>query len=275
MFDPEQLAFTSNNSPSERLSGLSPIQFFELTHNSFLPNSPVKLRENIPQEIYDQIPFLRLVESFLSIVKRENGLKLTPTGRIPVKVLLELYSQKYILDELIEKGINKLSSEDYWPIIVAVKSVCKKAGVTRMEKNKIVLVKKNMAYLERENRESLFRAIYLNYTEEFNWAYFDGYPELPVGQYGVNFSIYLLLKYGDILRNDNFYSEKYFKAYPNFGDYFNDETYNVKDFHRCYSLRTFERFTNWFGFTITNVKSYKVEEVCSTQLLPKIFELDV
>lgn len=57
MFNPEQLAFTHNNSPSERLSGLSPIQFFELTHNSFLQNSPVKFLENISDDILDKIPF--------------------------------------------------------------------------------------------------------------------------------------------------------------------------------------------------------------------------
>lgn len=275
MFDPEQFAFTINNSPSERLSGLSPIQFFELTHNSFLPNSPVKIGENLSQKIYDQVPFLQLVESFLSIIKRENGLKLTPRGRIPIKVLSELYSQRYILDDYIERGINKLSSEDYWPIIVAVKSVCKNAGITRIEKNKIVLVKKNVAFLDPENRESLFRAIYLNYTEEFNWPYFDGYPEIPVGQYGVNFSIYLLLKFGNINRNDNFYSEKYIKAYPNFASYFNDETNTIKDFHKCYSLRTFERFTNWFGFTTSKSEKYQIQQVIATELLRKIFKIDV
>ena len=140
MFDPEQLAFTHNNSPSERLSGLSPIQFFELTHNSFLQNAPVKFLDNTSNEELNKIPFLSLVEGFLALVQREGFIKQTPTGRIPVKFLTELYNQKQATDPHIESGINKLSSEDYWPIIIAVKTVCKKAGLTRLEKNKILLV---------------------------------------------------------------------------------------------------------------------------------------
>lgn len=92
-----------------------------------MANSPVKLGEGLSHEIYDQIPFLKLVVTFLAIVEREGGLKLTPTGRIPVKILVELYSYNFICDDLIERGINKLSSEDYWPLIIAVKIVCKKA----------------------------------------------------------------------------------------------------------------------------------------------------
>lgn len=276
MLDQEQFAFTYNNSPSERLSNLSPLQFFELTHNSFMENSPVKLRENLPYSIYEQIPFLKLIESFLHLIQQEGFIKQTPTGRIPVKTLKLLYEKNHIIDEYIESGINRLSSEDYWPVIFAVKAVSKKAGLTRIEKNKIVLVKKNLAYLDPQNRESLFRAIYLSYSEEFNWAYFDGYPNVPVGQYGVNFTIYLLLKYGKTYRKDSFYAERYLKGYPNFANEFDDEHFTVEEyFNSCYSLRSFDKFTNWFGFTNTQEITHREKEIIATDLLFKIFILDI
>lgn len=212
----------------------------------------------------------------MELVKRDGFIKQTPTGRIPVKILIELYNQKHITDKYIESGINKLSSEDYWPIITAVKTVCKKAGITRLERNKIILVKKNLAYLDPENRQSLFRNIYLNYSENFNWAYFDGYPNIPVAQYGVNFSIYLLLRFGNIFREDSFYSQRYLKGYPNFAVEFHDEDLWTKNsFDHCYSIRTFERFTDWFGFTETKEIDFDKKEIIASNVLNKIFKLDL
>ena len=107
--------------------------------------------------------------------------------------------------------------------------------------------------MEPVNREALFRTIYLHYTEEFNWAYFDGYPNVPAAQYGVNFTIFLLLKFGKNSREDSFYAEKYLKAYPNFAAEFKDILLTfTEDFNHCYSIRSFIRFTDWFGFTKTN-----------------------
>lgn len=274
MFDEEQFAFTHNNSPSQRLSDLSPIQFFELTHNSFLPNSPVKFREEIAIGVYNQIPFLNLIKAFLNVILQDGFIQQTPTGRIQVKILARIYAEKHLTDEFIERGINKLSSEDYWPTIVAVKTVCKKAGITRIEKNKIVLVKKNIAFLDPENIDPLFKAIYLAYSEEINWAYFDGYLNFPIGQYGVNFSIYLLMKYGKEFHEDLYYSERYLKGYPNFSQEFNED-FSLKDFQHCYSLRTFDRFTNLFGLTQTKEFGLLKKEVIATDLLYKIFKLEV
>ena len=152
--------------------------------------------------------------------------------------------------------------------------VCKFSGLTRMEKGKIVLVKKNLDYLEAGHRESLFRILYLNVTEVLSWAAFDGYPDIPVGQYGVNFTIFLLLKYGNAVRSTDFYAEKYLNGYPNFKlecEYL----IGNNDLEHCYALRSFDRFTNWFGFTEFKEIKYDEKEIVASDVLRKIFKLDV
>ncbi|HEX5554856.1 MAG TPA: hypothetical protein VFX43_16570, partial [Chitinophagaceae bacterium] len=97
--------------------------------------------------------------------------------------------------------------------------------------------------------QALFRTLIANYCSRFNWAYFDRYDMDKVGQLGSGFSLILLHKYCDRKRTAGFYADKYFKAFPQLiAPYSNMEgPYAIKVPERCYSLRTFERFMQYFG----------------------------
>ena len=61
-------------------------------------------------------------------------------------------------------------------------------------------------------------------------------------------SLFLISEYGNITRNSEFYAEKYFEAYPYL---LTEKSFDgsIDTNYRCYSVRTFERFLEYFGFT--------------------------
>lgn len=272
----EDEIFKYNNSQLEKLSGLSPTQTHELIHNPLGENSCIKFSSNINSEILDKIPFFRISEEFLKMIQRDGFLKLTPLGALPKKTLVELYAKRFIIDEHIESGINKLYREDECISIKTARIVCESTNLVKKSNGKLLLTKNGERCLKVENRVELFKVIFLIFTEKFNWAYNDGYSEEPVGQYGYLFSIYLLKKFGEKENSTNFYAEKYLQVFEKFITLFNDD-YSTpeKQFNSCYTVRTFERFTEWFGLTkISGKKNYIDQEnakIVKTKLLENIF----
>ena len=65
------------------------------------------LQNEIDSNVLDKIPFFKLCEEFLKILKREEFIKLTPLGALPKKVMVELYAYRFITDKMIENGISK------------------------------------------------------------------------------------------------------------------------------------------------------------------------
>jgi hypothetical protein len=88
----------------------------------------------------------------------------------------------------------------------------------------------------------------LTFATKFNWAYYDGYGDNQIGQLGYGFSLILLSKYGHESRLNSFYAGRYFKAFPQLTvavkpNYGTSEQYLTD----CYSVRTFNRFLDYFG----------------------------
>ena len=70
-------------------------------------------------------------------------------------------------------------------------------------------------------------------------------------------------RYGDIERPDRFYSEKYLKAFPMIRQDFSDNPFDKDDrqFHHAYSLRTFERFLEYFNVTQSRTEGEFLEGI--------------
>lgn len=265
-----------NNSPQEKLSGLSPYQTHEIIHNPLGEKSPIKFRNDIDTKILDKIPFFKLAEEFLKIIERDKFIKLTPLGALPKKIMVELYYYKFIPDEHIESGITKLWKEDDCISIKSARITCELAKFVKKANGKLSLTKNGQKNLKPENRLILFKYIYLTFTENFNWGFNDGYPQEPIGQYGYLFSIYLLMKHGENKKSTLFYSNKYLTVFYKFLPLFeNDYATPEEQFNNCYSVRTFERFTNWFGLTYfseqKNFNDINSNKVNATKLLNEMF----
>lgn len=261
-----------NNNPNEKFSGLSPYELHELIHLPFHTECPIQLQDEIDYNVLDKIPFFKICEEFLKILKREKFIKLTPLGALPKKVMVELYAHKFITDEMIENGISKLSREQDSIAIQNAKYVCEIAKLTKKREGKLSLTKNGEKQLE--DRESLFKLILTTFSFDFNWAINDGYPNEPIAQYGNLYTIYCLLKFGKTERPTQFYADKYLQIFEKFLPLFNDsfDRKPKKQFSSCYEIRSFYRFTDWFGFTQTSERKYgEMNCTKSTQILEKIY----
>ena len=92
---------------------------------------------------------------------------------------------------------------------------------------------------------TLFRA----YATQFNWGYRDRYPEAGIVQQSFLFTLFLLCSFGQTLRPQSFYEDKFLTAFPMVVELFSEETYRTADAcaRQCYSLRALERFAALFG----------------------------
>lgn len=268
-----------NNKPIDDFLGLSSTEIHHLLYDTYGTNSVVQFQTIIDDTTLDQIPLFLIVESYLKIIDREKSIKLTPLGALPKKVFVELYDKRFLLDEDIESGLIKLWKEDDWIVIKSARLSLELAGLVKRVSGKLTLTKKGIGLMQNRNRTELFKQFFQSFTDKFNWSFNDGYPEQPVGQLGWAFTAILLDKHGEEPLNMDFYAMKYLKAFPKFIEFFRPDYATVeRQFLRCYSLRTFERFFLWFGIVKAEKKERKlnvdVDKYQRTDLLRKIFKFD-
>jgi hypothetical protein len=230
----QKLADKYNNMGRNDFDGLSPEQMSGLLYFNCNENM-IKIKDDKGEDI----PIIKQVKYYLDIIKENKEIKLTKVGNLPPVIVKEIYSKKYLPDMMIELGITKLTKETDVPTIELTNILCQLAGLIKKKKNVINLTKRGEKSLETGN---LLSVILTAFVSKFNWSYYDHYEDGKIGQLGAYFSIYLLSKYGNEERDAEFYANKYFKAF--FKEYVGINT----EKHRAYSLRTFDRFLNYFGF---------------------------
>lgn len=241
----EDIIFEQNNRAMPEFEGYSPYEMRLLLYYTYDTDSPVRLQK-LPDPYYEKIPMLNQVRYLMRLIDEAGEMKLTQKGFLPTKVVADIYRQGFIKNELIEAGIYKLYKETDCMAINLTRILLKLAGLIRKRYGKISLTKAAKK-IGNDNHE-LLQLILTTFTTKFNWAYYDNYSEGQIGQLGFGFSLILLSKYGEERRPDTFYAEKYFKAFPDLlasvrPIYGTPE----KEAYDCYSVRTFERFLDYFG----------------------------
>ena len=119
------------------------------------------LSEYISPETLDQIPLFRIAEDLLNILNSEKQIKLTQTGALPVKVVVELYNKKYIESDLIELGYSKLSREEDSIAIRTAKETILMSGLVKKIHGKLTLTKTGIKLLEKNDRLAIFKKFFL------------------------------------------------------------------------------------------------------------------
>jgi hypothetical protein len=239
-----------NNSPINDFEGFSSADMNYLVYETFSPDSPFQIKKNIPDNILDQIPFLLQIEYLLARINDLGELKLTAKGFLPTTLVKEIYDLGLIKDYAIEHGITKLYAETSSQPINLTRLITELAGFTKKRYNKLTLTKTWHDKLLKKNRQEIFIQTFSTFAQKFNWGYFDLYSSLATGTVGFAFSLFLLSKYGDNERQDSFYSEKYLRAFPSLIDLFKDDKWVTdinRSFNSCYSIRTFDRFLDYFN----------------------------
>ena len=211
------------------------------------------------------IPLIKQIRFFINQVDCSNGIKLTKADNLPPLIVKELYQQGILKDYPIEHGITKLSKETDCKVIVLTRILCEMSGLIK-KRNGILTVTKKVSSIVNTNQ--LLPLIFSTFTDKFSWAFFDGYQNGDIAQFGWWYSLALISQHGDISRNSKYYAEKYFQAYPHL---LTLKSYDgaIHANYSCYSIRTFDRFLEYFGFTETTEKKMLDTFVKKTDLFDK------
>lgn len=234
-----------NHRSVTEFEGYSPLDMHQILHFTFEKNSPIQLRK-LPDSDYQNIPILNQIRYLTDLIDKNGEIKLTNNGFLPTKIVSDIYQQGFLKDDYIERGISKLYKETDSMTINLTRILIELGGLTKKRNGKLSLTKSSIKILG--DNDELLRRILLTFATKFNWAYYNGYGENHIGQLGYGFSLILLSKYGQEKRLNSFYAEKYFKAFPRLldsvePDYDTLERYSTN----CYSIRTFDRFLDYFG----------------------------
>jgi hypothetical protein len=241
----EKFINEQNKRSVPEFEGYSPEMMNILISDPFGPQSPIQL-QRLTSDAYRQIPLLNQVKYLCGLIEKAGAIKLTSKGYLPTKVVSELYGQGFMEDELIESGLYKLYKETDANSVHLTRILIELSGLGKKRLGKLSLTKKGEK-LQKDDFELLLLLL-KTFVNKFNWGYFDGYEVGPIGPLGFGFSLILLSKYGDKERLDNFYADKYFRAFPALLDGLNPGWSTLSSYSkRCYSLRTFDRCLEHFG----------------------------
>jgi len=208
------------------------------------------------------------------LVNKQGELRLTNKGFLPTRIVSEIYSQGFLKDDFIESGISKLYKATDSLTVRLSRILLELSGIAKKRNNKLSLTRKGEKIIS--DNDKLLRSIFVTFGAKFNWAYFDGYGENNIGQLGYGFSLILLGKYGKDKRLDTFYADKYFKAYPQLINNSLTPRFGTVESYasRCYSLRTFDRFLDYFGLIkIEQDKKWDADKYISkTEIYDKLIK---
>ena len=238
----------ANSRPVEEMDNLSPNDMFQILNFTFGDASPVGFKKTISEATLDAIPFLKLFHEYLQIIEDAKELKLTTRGNLPRKVCLDLYGKKIIPEDSIESGLVKLSKEGDSAVLQNLKILGDLTGITKKRNNKLSLTKKGEKLFQPDQKESLFKELFITNCKKFNLGYYDGYPQKAGVQKTFGYTLYLLLKYGDKKRSLNFYSQKNLTAFPFELNFFDDRWGTPeRKYENCLGIRIFGRFLKFYG----------------------------
>jgi len=264
-----------NNRAIPEFEGYSPVEMHQILHFTFGEISPIVLQQ-LSVADYELIPILNQVKYLMNVIDKAGEIKLTNKGYLPTKIVADLYQQGILKDDDIERGISKLSKESDSMTINLTRILIELSGLAKKRTGKLSLTKagkKTMSY-----NFKLLKTIIETFATKFNWPYYDGYDENKIGQLGYGFSLILLSKYGHEKRLDSFYAAKYFKAFPDLLEHEAPSRFvtQEKESASCYSLRTFDRFLEYFGLINIEMKdsSWDADKyIIKTELFDKLIKV--
>jgi hypothetical protein len=183
-----------NHSALDEFHGLSPEQMHRLLNFPFTSPQLVRFPERL--DSIPKAPILTLFE-LLTRAIGEQGLKPTAKGNLPQKFCREaalVYwgEQKY-RENTQFGGTNR---EDDFLDLHVTRLVAELAGLIRKYRGRFILSRYCRSLLAGGSLASVYPRLFRAYVEQFNWGYWDRYPELRFIQQTFLFTLYVLTRHG-------------------------------------------------------------------------------
>jgi len=239
-----------NNAPNPDIDNLSPIDMSKILYETYTEGSPIGIKKDVPNEVYEKIPFIKGARMLFNAVG-EKGLKLTPKGSLPRKLSHDIFHEIGVSGSLYDATYKKSPNQDDIIEVTNVKVICELAGLTKKRHGKLTLTKNGEKLSRPKNVSLLFEKIFTTNYKKFNLGYHDGYPDKTGFQNCFGYTLYMLLRYGNEMKTKKFYANKNLVAFPMLpGDFIEDSSYSTPE-GRCesaYWVRIFLRFLKYYGF---------------------------
>lgn len=235
-----------NEAPVEEFHGLSSEQMHRFLHLPFASPELITFSPVLESEPENKAAFLlsMLIEGI-----GEDGIKLTAKGNLGQKFCQAAHRQYYArYPDSFMANLSVRSELNFEPLH-AIRLTAQLAGLVRKYKGRLLLTNKCKKALDRNGLRELYPLVLHAYIRKFNWAYRDGFQEIPFIQQSFLFTLYLLRKYGSTWRPATFYSDNYLRAFPMILEEIERKPFEEpKDtLQRCYILRALQRFAGFFG----------------------------
>lgn len=227
--------------------GLSPEQMHRFLHFPFESEELVVFSSDLAEE--PDVPILNLFRLLVDVIG-ENGLKPTAKGNLPRNFCREAaltYWGEDVHREKTRHG-NINSEEDFFELHVT-RVVAEMAGLVRKYRGKFILSRNCRQIIQEQGYSGIYLRLFLSYSQQFNWAYRDGYPELGFIQQSFLFTLYLLQRHGDRWRPHTFYADSFLQAFPRILEEVEPTSYSTPEetVTSCYTLRMLENYLCFLG----------------------------
>ncbi len=262
----EMLQHLVESMPIDEYEGRTFKEIHYLIYDPFGTNSPMTLSDTIDDEVLQKIPFHNLVKYFLNLVEQAQPIKLNANGFLPLQIIRPVYDQHFITEDYEDVGETKMVRHSKSLAVKNVRIITDLAELTKTKKKEFMLTQKGEKYKSVLYGPKLFVEIIKTYTTKFKWSFNDNYGNNNIGQYGFAYMLDLIFKYGSLPRDFKFYIDKYYKAFSSVLVNSDENEFHQDFFQRCFILRTFIRFLNWFGLiniiddTNTSNREYTIEK---------------
>ncbi len=235
-----------NTAPLDQFHGLSPEQMYRFLHFPLESSPLIQVKEDIPQPI--AAPALTLF-SLLADAIGEKGLKPTAKGNLPQRFCQEAALSFWGEDYERRTRYGSIRSEMDFFDMHCLRLAAGLAGLVRKFKGKFILSAKCRKKIASHGVAAVYPDLFTAYVHKFNWAYRDGYQEIPFLQQAFMFSLFLLSKYGDTARPQSFYEDIFIKAFPDLIHEIGETPYQTAQdtLRRAYFYRTLQGFAQFFG----------------------------
>jgi hypothetical protein len=203
-----------NTTPVEAFSGLSKEQMFRFLYFPFESSSLIEFSPNIKS--FAESSFIKLFLFLIRQCNKSKGLKSTIKGNLPRNLCrdaaLEYFGEEESRERL--KYFRIMTEADFMELHT-VRIVAGMAGFIRKARGKFILTKAGQEVSHKGMNGKAVIELLKAYTRKFNWGFNDRYPELHIVQNSFLYTLFVLQKYGDILRPCSFYEDLFIKAFPN------------------------------------------------------------
>jgi len=208
----DQITQQQNCRQLDEFHGLSPEQMHQILNFPFASQGLVRFKDVL--DAYPVAPILTLFKLLTDAIG-EQGLKPTAKGNLPRnfcrEAALVYWGEQRYQENTRYGGINR---EEDFDALHVTRLVAELAGLIRKYKGRFILSRDCRRLLAGDGMTAIYPKLFRAYVEQFNWAYRDGYPELRFMQSSFLFTLYLLMRYGNISRPQVFYEDAFLGAFP-------------------------------------------------------------